>query len=220
MILTSYLSTNWWWLKENHHQKQQCLPLFLINRQDKACSSRRNTNHDNMEEPVRTRKKGRMKSAHLSSTRNRFQHVFQIIWWNEIERGQDQTEEEQKQSMWQAERIIQVTVEAKWHQNGTERESRIILVSQRSHCHGMKNTCYDDDCFYTYVLCVLFDSKLVSLEYPEDGPQTDLHSVTRTNCSVLLPGLLWGTSHELGPSKPKAWVVDVVCKSSSAHSNQ
>ena len=42
------------------------------------------------------------------------------------------------------------------------------------------------------VYCV--DSKLVSLEYPEDGPQTDLHLVSRTNCLVTLQGLLGGTS--------------------------
>jgi len=59
--------------------------------------------------------------------------------------------------------------------------------------------------------------KFVRLEYPEDGPQTDFHSVTRTNCPVFLPGLLWGTSYELGPPKLEARVVDVVCNSSSAH---
>jgi len=78
---------------------------------------------------------------------------------------------------------------------------------------------------WTHVWCILLDSKLrkLSSQYPEDGPQKDLHSVTRTNCPVSLPGLLWtlwGTSHELGPPKLKARVVDIVqvCNSSSAHS--
>ena len=62
-----------------------------------------------------------------------------------------------------------------------------------------------------HVICVLLDSKLVSLEYPEDGPQTNLHSVTRTNCPVSLLGLLWGTSHELGSQRLEARVVHVVC---------
>jgi len=48
--------------------------------------------------------------------------------------------------------------------------------------------CHRNISFY----CV--DSKLVSLEYPEDGPQTDLHLVSRTNCLVTLQGLLGGTS--------------------------
>ena len=71
--------------------------------------------------------------------------------------------------------------------------------------------------FITFVLCVLLDLKLDSLDHPEDGPQTDLQSVTRTNCPVSLPGLLWGISHEFGPPKLEARVVDVVCNSSSAH---
>jgi len=57
----------------------------------------------------------------------------------------------------------------------------------------------------------------VCLEYSEDGPQTDLHSVTRTNRPVSLPGLFRGTSHELGSPKLEAWVVDVGCNFSSAH---
>ena len=69
-------------------------------------------------------------------------------------------------------------------------------------------------------MSVLLDSKLNKnfyLEYPEDGPQTHLHSVNPTNCPVSLPGLLWVTSHELGPPKLEARVVDVVCNFSSAH---
>jgi len=56
-------------------------------------------------------------------------------------------------------------------------------------------------------------------EYPEDGLQTYLHSVTLTNCPVSLPGSLWGTSHELGPPKLGTQVVDVGhgCNFSSAH---
>ena len=57
----------------------------------------------------------------------------------------------------------------------------------------------------------------VCLEYPEDGPQTDLHSVTRTNCPSSLPGLLWGNSHGLDPPKLEARVADVGCNFSSAH---
>ena len=71
--------------------------------------------------------------------------------------------------------------------------------------------------FITFVLCVLLDLKLDSLDHPEDGPQTDLLSVARTKCPVSLSGLHWGTSHEIGPPKLEARVVDVVCNSSSAH---
>jgi len=76
---------------------------------------------------------------------------------------------------------------------------------------------------YTLVLLIPMSSvfywipNVVCLEYPEDGPQTDLQSVTRTNCPVSLPGLLWGTSHELGPPKLEARVADVGCNFSSAH---
>ena len=56
----------------------------------------------------------------------------------------------------------------------------------------------------------MLDSKLANLEYPEDGPQTDLHSVTCTKCPISLPGLLWGTSHQLGPPKLEAQVVDLL----------
>ena len=60
-------------------------------------------------------------------------------------------------------------------------------------------------------------NKNVSLEYPEDGPQTDLLSVARTKCPVSLSGLHWGTSHEIGPPKLEARVVDVGFNLSSAH---
>ena len=66
-------------------------------------------------------------------------------------------------------------------------------------------------------MCFIRFQNIVCLEHPEDGLQTDLHSVTRTNCPVSLSGLLWGTSHELGPPKLEARVVDVVCNFYSAH---
>jgi len=39
-----------------------------------------------------------------------------------------------------AERTIQVMVEARQHQNGSERGSRFMLGSQRSHCHNKTNS--------------------------------------------------------------------------------
>ena len=51
---------------------------------------------------------------------------------------------EQKEGTSRAERTIQVMVEARQHQNGSERGSRFMLGSQRSHCHNKTNSgCVD-----------------------------------------------------------------------------
>jgi len=59
--------------------------------------------------------------------------------------------------------------------------------------------------------------KKFRLEYPEYDPQKYFSSVTRTNFPVSLLGVLCGTSHELGPPKLEARVVDVVFNSYSAN---
>jgi len=51
-----------------------------------------------------------------------------------------QKEREQKEGTSRAERTIQVVVEARLHQNGSERGSRFMLGSQRSHCHNQTNS--------------------------------------------------------------------------------
>jgi len=43
-----------------------------------------------------------------------------------------------------AERTIQVVVEARQHQNGSEQASRLMLGSQRSHCHNITNPGFVD----------------------------------------------------------------------------
>ena len=60
--------------------------------------------------------------------------------WNEIERGKEQKEREQKEGTSRAERTIQVVVEARQHQNGSERGSRFMLGSQRSHSLNKTNS--------------------------------------------------------------------------------
>jgi len=49
-------------------------------------------------------------------------------------------ERKQKECTARAERTIQVMVEARQHQNGSERGLRFMLGSQRSHCHDKTNS--------------------------------------------------------------------------------
>ena len=53
-------------------------------------------------------------------------------------------EREHKEGTSRAERTIQVVVEARQHQNGSERGSRFMLGSQRSHCHNKTNLGFVD----------------------------------------------------------------------------
>jgi len=53
-------------------------------------------------------------------------------------------EREQNEGTSRAERTIQVVVEARQHQNGSERGSRFRLGSQRSHCHNQTNSGFVD----------------------------------------------------------------------------
>jgi len=53
-------------------------------------------------------------------------------------------EREQKEGTSRAERTIQVVVEARQHQNGSERGSRFMLGSQRSHSHNKTNSGFVD----------------------------------------------------------------------------
>ena len=50
----------------------------------------------------------------------------------------------QKEGTSRAERTIQVMVEARQYQNGSERGSRFMLGSQRSHCHNKKKSGFVD----------------------------------------------------------------------------
>jgi len=61
-----------------------------------------------------------------------------------MERGEEQKEPEQKEGTLRAERTIQVVVEARQHQNGSERGSRFMLSSQRSHRHNKTNSGFVD----------------------------------------------------------------------------
>ena len=63
---------------------------------------------------------------------------------NEIEKGKEQKEREQKEGTSRAERTIQVVVKAKQHQNRSERGSRFMLGPQRSHCHNQTNSGFVD----------------------------------------------------------------------------
>ena len=60
------------------------------------------------------------------------------------EKGKKQQEREEKEGISQAERTIQVMVEARQHQNGSKRGSRFMLGSQRSHCHNSTNSGFVD----------------------------------------------------------------------------
>ena len=51
---------------------------------------------------------------------------------------------EQKECISPAERTIQVIVEARQYENGSERQSRFMLGSQRSHCHDHKRSGFVD----------------------------------------------------------------------------
>jgi len=61
-----------------------------------------------------------------------------------MERGKHLEEQDQKEGTSRAERTIQVMVEERQHQNGSERGSRFMLGSQRSHCHNKKNPDFVD----------------------------------------------------------------------------
>jgi len=67
-----------------------------------------------------------------------------LTMMNEIERGKEQKELEQKKDTSRAERTIQVVVEARQHQNGSERGSCFMLGSQRSLCHNQTNLGFVD----------------------------------------------------------------------------
>ena len=81
-------------------------------------------------------KKGRRKSAHLSSARKK-----SFLTTMQRNRKMRRTkEEEPKEGISRAERTIQVIVEARQHQIGNERGSRFMPGSKKSHCHGKTNS--------------------------------------------------------------------------------
>jgi len=67
-------------------------------------------------------------------------------WWNEIERGEEQKEREQKEtvSTSRTKHTIQTMLEARQHHNGNECGSRFMLGSQRSYCHNKTNSGFTD----------------------------------------------------------------------------
>jgi len=83
--------------------------------------------------------KGGRKSAHLSSAGNKFSSTMM-----KRNRKRKRTKREKKEGISRAERTIQVVVEARQHQNGSERGSRFMLGSQRSHCHNKTNSGFVD----------------------------------------------------------------------------
>jgi len=114
----------------------------------------------NMEEPIRTRKeklagrveqdarldrvvqvkKGRRKSAHLSSAGKNSSLTM-------MKRNRKRKRTKRmgaKEGTSRAERTIQVMVEARQHQSGSERGSHFMLGSQRSHCHNKTNSGFVD----------------------------------------------------------------------------
>ena len=76
-----------------------------------------------------SQKKGQRKCAHLSSAGKKSSLTM-------MKRNRKWTS--------RAERTQQVVVEARQHQNGSERGSRFILGSQRSHCHNKTNSGFVD----------------------------------------------------------------------------
>jgi len=84
--------------------------------------------------------KGRRKSAHLSSSGKK----SSLTMMKQNRKRKRTKEREQKEGTSRAERTIQVVVEARQHQNGSERGSRFMLGSQRSHCHNKTNLDFVD----------------------------------------------------------------------------
>jgi len=64
--------------------------------------------------------------------------------YDETKSKEEKNKKEQKEGTLRAERTIQVVVEARQHQNGSERGSRFMLGSQRSHCHNKINLGFVD----------------------------------------------------------------------------
>ena len=76
-----------------------------------------------------------------------FELIGKEIFFNYDEtksKEEKRKEQEQKEGTSWAEHTIQVVVEARQHQNGSERASRFMLGSQRSHCHNKTNSGFVD----------------------------------------------------------------------------
>jgi len=85
-------------------------------------------------------KKGRRKSAHLSSAGMK----SSLTMVKRNRKGKRTKRTGAKEGTSRAECMIQVMVGARQHQNGSERGSRFMLGSQRSHCHNKTNPGFVD----------------------------------------------------------------------------